>query len=208
MRKKDQRKLITGRLNSALSNMYHNATPRTPLLDTEEYDEFDQWFNMIVEQEFYYINSGGPHGFDGYIPLYAHIASLKKVYPGYSDRWYAVKRRSLIRKYNCDLKYVRACEIVQYGKVYSWGRGGRTVAPIDMISRRGGSSYSIKQFDTEDMSLEKMVDMILVVEAFNEYVREWNESIPAMWADDCMEKMIEEEDILIMGMANFLESSI
>ena len=33
---------------------------------------------------------------------------------------------------------------LRYGKVYCWGRGGRTCAPEDWIRQNGGSSFNVK----------------------------------------------------------------
>ena len=85
-----------------------------------------------------------------------------------------------------DIKY-NVPNILKYGKVYSYGRGGRTVAPENLIKSRGGSSFSIKSVeDLEDsFNLEELTKDL---KKFNDYVTSWCNSTP-----DSIIKMIREE---------------
>ena len=70
-----------------------------------------------------------------------------------------------------EVPYIEARIASDYGKVYTYGRGSRTCAPKDWISEHGGSSFSIKEYDPEDLSPGRAFALYLDIEAWNAYVK-------------------------------------
>lgn len=77
--------------------------------------------------------------------------------------------------------------ITEYGKLYSWGRGGRTLAPDGLVLQRGGSAFSLKS-DCNERSIADCIDLIRVLESFNAYVESWCKSVPEQWREHCAEE--------------------
>lgn len=74
--------------------------------------------------------------------------------------------------------------ILQYGEVYQWGRGGRTVAPERLIEQKGGGSFRIKR--VEDLNLEDDADKIKLLKILNDFnsaVRLWCSDLEARFED-------------------------
>ena len=82
--------------------------------------------------------------------------------------------------------------IGDYGKLYQYGRGGRTLAPDDLIRMRGGSSFSINEDAGNDWSIADVVRLIRVLESFNRVVGEWCHSVPEQWEELERERRAEE----------------
>lgn len=83
--------------------------------------------------------------------------------------------------------------ITDYGKLYRWGRGGRTLAPKDLINTYGGGAFSIKEDYAADMAPAAVVDLIRVVESFNRHVGAWCADVPNMWREHCEAEDAEEK---------------
>lgn len=66
------------------------------------------------------------------------------------------------------------------------GAGGATLAPDGLIRQRGGSSFSIDTGVVEGMPYANVIDLMLVVEAFNAYVKSWCsvENQKFMWEEE------------------------
>lgn len=77
------------------------------------------------------------------------------------------------------------CRITEYGKLYQWGRGGRTLAPEGLIRTGGGSSFSIRPAEDHDDDYEALVELCMIVESFNAYVKTWcsRDNLEGMWKD-------------------------
>lgn len=58
-----------------------------------------------------------------------------------------------------------------YGKVYTYGRGGRTVAPESWIHTMGGSGFNISMPETDDLSRASIITLTFDIEAWNAYVK-------------------------------------
>ena len=86
-----------------------------------------------------------------------------------------------------DLKYT-CPEILEYGKVYTWGRGGRTVCPDKLISQRGGSSFRVKSVDDLEMNYTEMRRLLRILKAFNDHVESFCRTV----SDDAV-KFIREK---------------
>jgi hypothetical protein len=81
--------------------------------------------------------------------------------------------------------------IGEYGKLYQYGRGGRTLAPDDLVRSRG-MSWGIREDYAEEISIAACVRLIQIVESFNRYVAEWCRSVPEQWAEVVRERKAEE----------------
>jgi hypothetical protein len=84
--------------------------------------------------------------------------------------------------------------INEYGKLYQWGRGGRTLAPKDLIRQGGGGSFSIREDYADELPAVAVVDLIRVVESFNATVESWCAGVPEMWREYCAELDSAERD--------------
>jgi len=152
------------RLDNALSDMYHNASPAW----CQEIDDPDgRFFEFMCEQGSWtieYIQEGLGHTAKGW-------KKAEKLGFLHNERFYWLVQR-----------------ITEYGELFQWGRGGRTVAPKNLVLHRGGGSFKIlnaQEPEFENMSNADLTDMIQVLEAFNTYVENWNsrESMLSMYKD-------------------------
>ena len=135
--KKSNRINLVSRLNDALLEMYHNATPTYPSLESDyEQDLFTSWFEDIASYE---------------------LQDLK--------------HDSLLGDF-----------VKQYGPVYTFGRGGRTVAPDKLIVSRG-ASFRVAQVEDLDLTPLEARRLLRDVTEFNRMVVSWNKSIPAIWKE-------------------------
>ena len=64
---------------------------------------------------------------------------------------------------------------LRYGKVYTWGRGGRTCAPEDWIRQNGGSSFNVKGPGDlmEGRGRAEGWRLLVDMRAWNEYVKDF-----------------------------------
>lgn len=157
--KQEHKQAIKDRLESALQGLYHNATPHYPSLDSEAaQNKFDECFEFWANYEIEYISEG--LGCD-------------------SKTWAKEARKGFTHN---ERYFWLVQRITEYGKLYQYGRGGRTLAPSHLVNTRG-RVLNIDEFS--DMSVSDMVDMIQVLEAFNHYVVNWNSktNLLALWQD-------------------------
>lgn len=200
-RKEQQRAAIKARAERALGDLYHNATPRYPSsMDDDEAARFQSWFEGAAEFEIDYLRDGGAYGRDYLAALKSAVGTkgyLKLAegrYIGWQMRKMNEERarcNSLdSREHNTNALW--EC-IGDYGTLYQYGRGGRTLAPDDLISMRGGSSFSIRESYCDDLNLADTVRLILVVESFNRYVNDWCNSVPEQWREVEAERIREEK---------------
>lgn len=77
--------------------------------------------------------------------------------------------------------------IGEYGTLYQYGRGGRTLAPDRLVEQRGGSSFRIREDYADDLPIGDVVELIRIVESFNAYVETWcsRENLGYMWCEHC-----------------------
>lgn len=213
-RKHTHRAAILKRAERALSAMYHNATPNYPSLDEYEARRFESWFDIIATHEIGYIQNGGTTPGD-YRKTLEHAANGGGYKSDAARRFYVqcgLRKRDEERADCGMLTGWRALEVAagnprvaallaaypgatrndaqwerisEYGKLYTWGRGGRTLAPDGLVSQRGGSSFSIRIDAHDEMPIARVVEMIRIVESFNAYVRSWNRAVPDLWSDHC-----------------------
>jgi hypothetical protein len=84
---------------------------------------------------------------------------------------------------NCDHPIIK-----MFGRLYTWGRGGRTLAPEKLIRQGGGGSFSIgKAEDYNESSNAWLTEACQCIESFNAYVTAWNskENLTFLWNDHC-----------------------
>lgn len=63
-------------------------------------------------------------------------------------------------------------EILNYGEVYQWGRGKRTVAPNNLIRQREGGTFSIKKAEELELHSKDARELTRVLKKFNQLVNE------------------------------------
>lgn len=218
-RKEAQRKALLNRLDEALSNLYHNASPHHPYqeLSEDQWRNYYCWFEDVARFEIEYIQDGGPYPHEESI----NSAWATKKYPRPSQMAARVRfvqhnnRKRLIDMARPggmfrpqtlawgnigatrEIPYVVPegsytfpsndlwCRISEYGKLYQWGRGGRTLAPEGLIRTGGGSSFSIRPAEDHDDDYEALVELCMIVESFNAYVKTWcsRDNLEGMWKD-------------------------
>ena len=189
MNKQQRHEAIRERAAEALRDMYHNATPRYPSLDDEQAEQFQVWFEESATFEVEYIQDGGAYG-NNYRKTLAADCNAGKYKSQRARDYYIAKgmrgmqaERSRCNRLDSRQENTNAMweYIGNYGKVYSWGRGGRTLAPGDLIKTRGGSSFSIRESIADEMPVSEVVTLIRVVESFNRFVGAWCDDVPNMW---------------------------
>lgn len=113
------------------------------------------------------------------------------------DDWFAYEAMDAIddlnREVNSDWpgrgRGILPLKVFEYGKFYTWGRGGRTVAPDGWM--RGDHLCRGSDFD---LNATERYELILAVRAFHDYVVEWNKGVSARWQDYTAERLAENED--------------
>lgn len=182
--KSEQRELVIARLETALENVYHNATIDYPSLDDDDLfsADFEGWLQGEVESAFDNIQS--------------------------YDKWGSNRRSVFCKRWGqqeIPKKYVRRSNLLnpdrlyginEYGPIYSYGRGGRTVAPEQWTNRHGGSSFSIKKAEdmTDRWTYDSVVQLVLLVEAFNAHVEDFCNRIKDGWKNYVDERTAANED--------------
>ena len=188
-RKQSQREALRERAASALRDLYHNATPRYSCELYGRSDDYAQsWFEDAARVEVEYIADGGVYG--GKASKYRHTLE----HPANAGRYSSERARAYyvakgMREFHEDRERNAWERISEFGKLYQYGRGGRTLAPSDLIQTRGGSGFSIKEDAFAEFSAARLVDAIRILESFNAFVGAWCKGVPDMWREHC-----EEED--------------
>lgn len=182
MRKAEQRETLRERARRAILNLYHNATPSYPRnVADSDVQLFQDWFDDAARFEVEYVQDGGPYMARNereYVRDTLRPLATSK-FKSESARKYYVKRESRIMQE--EVARFPWSRISEYGKLYTWGRGGRTLAPDNLVSQRGGSPFRLREDYADEMSNRELVRFIQTVESFNAYVTEWCESVPDMW---------------------------
>ncbi len=186
-RKAEHKLAILARLERALNDVYHNATPRYPTAQNDyEAELFQAWFEDAAREEIHYIETGGAYGtyLDQAPRLWGNGLAARQQRHAIRQR---DEERSRCNPLDSRQHLTNALweTIGDYGTLYQWGRGGRTLAPGGLIKQHGGSGFSIANADEvrEGKTWAEVVHLLRVIESFNRYVEGWCESIPAMWQD-------------------------
>ena len=191
MKQANKIKLIDA-VNTELKNLYHNA--RLPWTDdVSGFESFYDWINWQAEYEVDHINSGGAYG----LKPYNEMDHIKKQAEKYQSE--AARRLFLINNrneyYKERAKYIDDHVKADYGTVYSYGRGGATLAPKEWIKDRGGCGFSPVQYaygDNETPRAELLTELLHDVRAWNKYVKAWCKGAPAMYNEAAYEALNSE----------------
>lgn len=141
---------LLDRLDSALKDIYHNATLHIPMSIDDPDGKFFEYLTESGSREIEYIEEG--------------LGTSHK-------EW---KKQERLGFTHNERYFWLVSKITEYGNLYQWGRGGRTVAPDNLVNQRGGSGFRIKNSSNfEETSNADLTDMIQVIEAFNHYVKTW-----------------------------------
>lgn len=196
MRKSERHERIRERAAEAIRDLYHNATPSYPRCDTEESEEFQAWFEGTAQFEIEYIQGGGAYCDNPTDSTADFLASkyksekaqrlARKYYTDKKNRERARCNRLDSREAQTDALWER---ITDYGTLYQFGRGGRTLAPDDLIKNAGGFGWGPIEDIGEDMAISDCVELIQIVESFNAYVSIWCKSIPEQWEEEKKERV-------------------
>lgn len=178
--KQARKQAIRERAERAIRAMYHNATPRYPDCQNDyESDLFHSRFSDYASSEIDYIQSGGANGniqqtADNYVAKkYKNFATGRMAARLYARR--AVNERA---------KYAPWESISDFGKLYQYGRGGRTLAPQKLVNQRGGSSFSLREDYFAESPISEVIQGIRIIEYFNSFVESWNSDIPSWWKEE------------------------
>lgn len=193
MTKQERHEAIRARCARAIADMYHNATPIYPRLNDEDGERFNAWFEDAAQFEIEYIKDGG-----GYASLTP--AGYRKTleapcnagrYKSEAARRYYVRKgiREMIEERD---RYTMWEWIGRFGSLYQWGRGGRTLAPLEVVKEQGGSRFSMRESWPEDRTIAEVVEAIRIFESFNAYVESWCKSVPEQWAEVERERIRDE----------------
>lgn len=221
MNKTRQHEAIRERAREAIRELYHNATPRYPRLEGREAEAFEAWFSSAARDEIEYMQDGSAYG-ENYRDTLAHPANAGKFKSERARAYYitAGMRKMRLERADCGtLTGWRVLELAAgneklrrqllgkltggknnalwervsvYGKLYQYGRGGRTLAPEKLVSTRGGSSFSLIEDFADKHSIAACMEFIRRIESFNRYVAQWCVGVPEMWADHWREQQREE----------------
>lgn len=181
-----QKEMLRERARDALRDLYHNATLTFPRdLRGRSEDYFQNWLADACQWEVEYIGEGGAYGADYLKTLRAECNAGR--YKSEQARAYYV-RAGMRAMREERAKYAAWEEVSHYGPLYQWGRGGRTLAPADLIRPGGGSSFSIREDYADDLNAAQLTEFVRFLESFNCYVGQWCKGVPAMWDEHCADE--------------------
>lgn len=194
MKAENKQKLLE-RAEQAIQNLYHNATLPYTFEDAEDLelsnDHYQNWINDVASFEIEYINDGGAYGIDYHETLRATCNAGQYTSKRAQDYYIRKGMRSMRLERS---KFALWERITDYGKLYTWGRGGATLAPDDLIRQGGGSSFSCSHGGLEDLDREQQTELCLIVEAFNKYVENTCAYFPTLWKEHLEELRADREE--------------
>lgn len=211
--RQDQKDAIRARADHAVADLYHNATlPYFPELYGRTEDYAQSWLEDTCQWEIEYLRDGGAYGKNYRKTLAADCnagryrserARAYYIAKGMRERtaeqndcgmltgWRVLElaagnetlRRALAKHGATRRNDAMWERITEYGKLYQYGRGGRTLAPDGLWNDRGGPKWA-----AEEHSIADCVELIRIVESFNRYVTAWCSSVPEQWREHCAEE--------------------
>lgn len=186
MKTQTNKNRIIDALNSALAGLYHNATIKRWPDDVSGCPGFYDWLSDAGEHEVHYLNDGGATGRACYT-TFEHIKREAAAFKSDAARarFLRLKRREYLRDRAAGIE----SRIHEYGRIYAYGRGGRTLAPDAWASDRRG--FSAKQYDYEDLTAERAADILRDVREFNAYICAWCDHAPEQYREECAERLSE-----------------
>lgn len=185
--KREHKQLLINQLNNELQNLYHNAS----LSWADDISGFDSFFDFTMqaaEFEVQWLNEGGACGLTFYNE-FEHIKEKASKFKTEAARRYflAMKRREYIAESG---EHITGYIVREYGAVYSYGRGGRTLAPENWIASTG-RGFNPVQYEAEDISAEKAAVMLQDVRLFNSWVKSWCNFAPDNYKISAREFFLE-----------------
>lgn len=199
--KLERHQAIRERAATAIRDLYHNATPEYPRELYGRSDEcFQIWFEDSASFEIEYLQDGGAYGSNYHETLEA--APNAGRYTSARARAYYIRwKMQSMREERARCNSLDSREaltnamweyISEYGTLYQWGRGGRTLAPDGLVRQGGGGSFGLREDYADDMPIAAAVRLIQIVESFNATVEAWNKGVPKMWREYCQAEDEEE----------------
>lgn len=198
MLKSERHVAIRERARAAIRDLYHNATPEYPRnVEDEHQDLFQSWFEGAAQFEIEYIQDGGAYG-SNYPKTLRHEVHAGRFKSQAAQDFYVRKE---MRKMRCERARCNSLDsrerqtnaqwerIGEFGKVYQYGRGGRTLAPEKLI-RGSGYHWRVDEDYADDLPIADVVDLIHVVESFNRHCADWCASVPEQWREYLQEEII------------------
>lgn len=167
------------RATAALKAMYHNATLSFEGIKDEDWSDFHEWVSFTAEVEIQELNEGGAYGSDEIMGPY--IRGKYKSPAAQRRAWRMYEDNKRHEQNEC----ARHERIIEYGKIYTWGRGGRTIGPDRLIT---GQMYWRIDYEKADLPFGDLTDLVLTVEAWNEFVEEWCAGIVHWYYDEKKER--------------------
>lgn len=201
MTKTQRHAAIRERARMAIVDLYHNATPHYPVLDDSDHARFDAWFTDAAGREIDYISEGGAYC-DKPTDTTADFVARQHANPAtatYARRRYLRNKRlerarcNRLDSRNAQTNALWEC-ITDYGQLYQWGRGGRTLAPDHLVTSHG-ASFGMNEGALDGLSISDCVSLLAIVESFNRHVQGWCEYVPSLWAEDEAEYRAERAEI-------------
>lgn len=187
--KREHKEMLRERAREAIRDLYHNATiiyPRELYGRSEEFAS--EWVAQSASDEIEYLAGGGAYGPDYAKTLRANCNAGRYK----SERAQAFYVRAKMRAMREERsRYAMHEWITDYGRLYQWGRGGRTLAPADLVRTGGGSRFSMREDYADELPTEALTRLIRVLEAFNRYVGQWCAGVPEQWREYCAEEDAE-----------------
>lgn len=184
------KELLRERAADAIRDLYHNATlnyPRELYGRSEEYAQ--SWFTDAAECEIEYLRDGGAYG-RNYLHTLRAECNAGRYRSERAREFYVSRKMRAMREERA--RYAMWEYISEFGKLYQWGRGGRTLAPEHLIRQGGGGSFSMREDFAAEFSVEELTRFIQVIESFNRHVTNWCAGVPEQWRDYCREQDAEE----------------
>ena len=192
-RKKTKREAIRRRAARAIQALYHNASPKFYLVDLRGITEEDAqaWFAQAAEDEIDYLNGGGAYG-PHYRATLEEPRNAGQLQSTRARRYYVAKGLRAMREEQG--KFALHERILDYGRLCTYGRGGRTLAPCDLMSRRRPPGPRVDAAFNDDTPIGAVVQLARIVEAFNDYTARWNssENLQAMFDEYAAEVNAEK----------------
>ena len=218
MDKQTRHEAIRERARAALRDMYHNATVNYPRLDDADAQRFEGWFEGARESELDYLQSGGAYG-DNYRKTLAAPCNAGKYASVAARQFYITNGMRKMREERNDCGILTGWRVIElaagnknaakimagypgakrnnslweriteYGTLYQYGRGGRTLAPDGLMTRRESGP---NEDYADGLNIASCVLLIRILESFNRYVGAWCESVPEQWAECEAERIAEE----------------
>lgn len=178
---------IIAALNAALEGLYHNATIHNWPDDVDGCESFYDWLIDAGPREVDYLDNGGPCGLESYATFELVKRDAEK-YASPRARAYYLKLKH--RQYLAESGAHIEGRAHKYGPIYSYGRGGRTIAPDSWVNNRY-RSFQARQYAPDDLSSERASEALRDVLAFNAYIAAWCAGAGDVYHEECSYRLSE-----------------